>query len=50
MLSGAVVLVGAVVAGGYIMASIWAKTRVVPGIVALLANVACLAYFWASLP
>jgi hypothetical protein len=50
MLSGAVVLVGAAVAAGYVVASLWAKTRVVAGMVALLANVACLVYFWVSLP
>jgi len=50
MLSGAVVLLGAAVAGGYVIASLWARTRFVAGLIALAANVACLAYFWASLP
>ena len=50
MLSGAVAALGAVVAAGYLVASLWAKTNVVAGVTAFLANVACLAYFWASLP
>ncbi len=45
VLSGSVVMLGGLVAAGYVLASFWARTNLLAGVGALVANVACLIYF-----
>lgn len=45
ILSSWALAAGGMIAAGYVLASIWVRTRILSGISAFVANVACLIYF-----